>query len=129
MRKWIDVITGAAAGGAGVATATGTSQQSMDLGEIEAVAFTFSGTAPATTDLTLTLLGSGGQPDQTVVVRSNSGTPDTLYPRVSAKLVDAASAAITGAWDKIIGSGRLKLDVAQCDNDVVTTARVYFKKD
>lgn len=124
---WVDAISSVAAGGAGVSTATGLSFQSLPVAEIGAIALTYTGVAsPATTDVTVTLKGSGGVPDQVLLVKSNSGANAVVYPRIPA--VDAAGAAIAASYTNFIGSGRIQIDVAQADVGCIVTARVYFKK-
>lgn len=123
--KWVDAQTGAAAGGAGVSTGTGTSAKSIKAGKILAVALSFPVAAPATADITVTLLGSDGTPDQVIATFTNQNTAQIAYPRAGA--VSPAAAAITNSFVQIVGSGQIKVDIAQADVGSVARVKVWYE--
>lgn len=119
------ITTPATAGGAGASVATVTDPRTL-YGEIVAVAWEYTGTAPATTDLTLTVLGHDGLPDQVFVISASSAGPSGVtYPRVQGR--DAAGALIAGEYTYPVVQGSVKIDVAQADDDVVATVHIFYR--
>lgn len=72
---------------------------------LEAVEVDYAGTAPATTDLTVTCEG------RTVLTLTNTATDVTVLPRVPVH--DATGAAIAGQFDKPVLRGRVTVALAQ----------------
>lgn len=74
--------TGASAGGAGISTSTSPAKQVA--GRVIAIGLTYTGSPPATTDVTVRTKGKHG-PAQTLLVRTNLTTDGWFYPMVASE--------------------------------------------
>lgn len=110
------ISTGATAGGAGTSTATVTTT-SIVSGLVYAVYVKFSGTAaPATTDVTITTLGtSPNLPAQTILSSANANTSGYFYPRTAVHL-NTSAAAISGGYGLVPVHDRIVVTIAQSDD-------------
>lgn len=98
-------VTTVGAGGA----ATGTTTINCTPGWLESIQIDFAGTAPGTTDTTITQAAS---PTALLTVTS-SVTDATFYPR--ATCCDTSAAGITNSYTKLWVHGPVTVTVAQCD--------------
>jgi hypothetical protein len=97
-------------GGAGVSAGSVTSEPIT--GFIEDVFIDYNGSAPTTTDLTITENGGLGR---TLFTFTNNKTDKTFSPRVLKQ--DATGADITGVYGRIfLAGGTLTAALAQCDD-------------
>lgn len=106
-------------GGAGVATGSATSE--VIRGAILDIFLDFDGTAPATTDTTISYGGVGGG---NIWARSDSAADALVAPRI--KPVDNANAAIANAYDFFFVNGPITVTLAQC-NALAPAVTVYVK--
>lgn len=105
-------ITVTTTGVAGSAAGTGYSSRPIS-GAIKAVRVDWSASAPVTSDITITVDSDDDHPAVTIYTKSDSATDAWAYPSVQATGTDGA--AITGVYQDIVGVGRVKVVVAQCD--------------
>lgn len=108
MSEWvrIPVTTTGSAG-----SATGSTTTAAYSGIITAVKLDYSGSAPATTDVTLSEVGGGGR---TLLTVTNNNTSAAYYPTVEAQ--DTSGVGVSGVrWPIALGGTALKVDVAGSD--------------
>ena len=96
-------------GNAGVAT--GSSVKSLPPSELVAIYLDYLGSAPATTDVTVT--SPGNPASLTILTRSNSATDGWFYPKVQDH--DNVAAAVVGSYSEPVIHGNIQIDLAQCD--------------
>ena len=112
-------------GTAGSASGDGYGAQPIN-GIVRALRVDWHANAPAgTSDITITIEADDDHPAITLYAKTNAVTDLWVYPHAQA--TDTAGAAITGWYLPLVGSGRIKVSVAQCDaltNAVVVTAYV-----
>lgn len=112
-------------GNAGAATGTGYSAGPIS-GEIVAVIVDWHTSAPNTSDITVTLEADDNHPAITLYSKTNANTDVSIYPHVQA--TDTAGAAIAGWYQHIVGTGRVKVVVGDCDAlAAAVTVNVYYK--
>lgn len=112
-------ITVTTTGSAGSATGSGYSSHAIN-GKLLGVKLDYSGSAPATTDVTITDDSIG----HTLLLVENSATDAMKHPR--AKPVDNANAAISNAHAPFSINGKVKVAVAGCDA-LTTALTVYLR--
>lgn len=113
-----------AGGGAGTSTGTATGTTTL-LGELEGVYIDYT-TAPATTDVTVSIVNDDGQ---TIVAAVITSANTDGYFGIRVQMRDAAGAVIAGVWDRhpLVGA-KIKVDVAQGDvGSVVKVTPVYHR--
>ncbi len=118
-------ITVTTTGGAGVSAGTSYSNRPIS-GAIKAIRVDWAGTAPVTSDITVTIDLDDDHPAVTLYTKSDSATDAWVYPSVQA--TDTAGAAVAGVYQDIVGTGRVKVVVAQC-NDLAPAVVVYVWYD
>ena len=113
-------VTGAT-GGAGVATANLDTSGVVD-GYIIAIYLEYTGTPPATSDVTIA--EANNDPAIPVLTLTNANTDGWFYPRAAA--VDTSGSAITNSNESIAVSDYLNVLIAQAnDADGVTATIVW----
>ena len=117
----IEINTGPAVGADGLATATGRSPHVN--GRVQKVHVAYTGTPPATTDVTLK--DEADPAAESITTLPNTTTDTTLYPR--RLLQDNAAADLTTVYDHYVVDGRLQLTIAQANADVEATATVWLE--
>jgi hypothetical protein len=118
-----EIVTVVTTGSAG--SATGSAQTPTMHGYLIDIYLDFNASAPATTDVTISYVTT--PPGGNVLVVSNSATDALIAPRI--KPVDNANAAITNAYDYFFVSGKLNINLAQCDQlTPALTAYVRFMR-
>ena len=108
-------------GSAGAATGSATIKTQFP-GWVEWVYLAFSGSAPASTDTTITHAATADAIGGTILAVTNSATSGLFYPRAAA--VDTANTAITNSGEKIAVAGPLAIALAQCDA-LAAAVKVY----
>jgi len=107
-------------------SASGTGYSGLVNGEIRALYVDYHASAPAgSTDVTITVDSDDQHPSIPVYASTNSATDAWVYPTV--EQTDTAGAGVS-AYQNVVGQGRLKVVVAQCDaltNAVVVYAYVW----
>lgn len=124
----VTITTGAASGGAGAATATGYSPTVS--GRVLAVYVAYSGTPPATTDVTLQ--DDDDPAEENIVNLADNNTDTKLYPR--RQVEDNADNDLTydgtrGVYEPYVVHGRLKATIAQANDDDSAEVTVWLKRD
>lgn len=96
-------------------------------GEIKALRVDWHASAPATSDIDITLEADASHP-QTVLYDKDDAKDDLwVYPHVQA--TSTAGAGITGVYVPIVGSGYPKVAVAQCNALApAVTVTVYWEE-
>lgn len=105
-------------GSAGSATGTATTTLPV-YGILGAIEIDYHGSAPATTDVTISESGEFGR---TLLTRTNTATDGTFYP--APLITDATGTATTSYGTYILTGELISVSVAQCDaltNAVVVT--------
>lgn len=113
------VVAVTTTGGAGVSA--GTAKTPALQGYLEDIFVDWDGTAPATSDITISFVGPARG---NVWALANSATDAFVVPRV--KPVDNANAAITNAYERFALNGPLLVTVAQ-SNDLAPAVTVYVR--
>jgi hypothetical protein len=108
------------------ASATGTGYSASPInGELLALAINWHASAPDTSDIAVTVEADDDLPAVSLYAKDNANTDATAYPHVQA--TDVAGSAISGVYDRIPVTGRIKVAVSGCNaltNAVVVTAYV-----
>lgn len=105
-------ITVTTTGTAGNASGTGYSPRPMS-GEVRALYVNWSGSAPNTSDITITVEADDDHPVVTLYQKDNAVTDLWVYPSVLD--TDTAGANLTGWYHRPVVSGRISVAVAGCD--------------
>lgn len=110
-------------GSAGSATGTNYSSKPLN-GELYAIYVDWHASAPAgTSDITITVDSDDDHPAVTLYAKTNSATDVWVYPVVQSTGTDGT--AVTGIYQHILISGRVKVVVAQSDA-LTAAATVYL---
>ena len=107
-------------GGAGVSAAS--AQVGVPAGVLVGVQVNYHGSAPATTDVTITHVADGVS--KTVLTLTNNNTDKGMLSPLE-QAVDNAGAALAGQYVNPGVFGRFQVDVAQC-NDLTDAVKVTF---
>lgn len=110
-------------GSAGSATGTAYSNTTVS-GELFALYVDWHASAPAgTSDITITVDSDDNAPAVTLYAKTNAVTDLWVYPVVQS--TDTAGAGVTGVYQHILVSGKIKVVIAQCDA-LAPAATVYL---
>lgn len=112
-------------GSAGSASGDTTVEFPIPFGFIDAIELDYHGSAPATTDVTVTEVDTDGL-EQTVLSVSNSNTDGTYYPRHTLHL--GSDGSELAQYGPFVVEGKLKVSVAQSDaltNAVIAKIRWF----
>jgi hypothetical protein len=123
----IVIQTDPATGGAGAATATAYSPDVS--GEVLAVDVAYGDSPPATTDVTLQ--DENDPRAENIVDLANANTDVKIYPRRVTELNDGTDITYDGTnevYTPYIVHGRLKLTIAQANNDDYVTATIWVRR-
>lgn len=101
------VLPVATTGSAGSATGSTNAGIPGGYGQVVSVSLDYSGSAPATTDVTIKSNG------ETILTVSNNKTDGVYYPR--AAVCDSAGSAISGEYTTPTVSRDVTVEVADCD--------------
>lgn len=102
-------------------SATGQADSEPIYGTIRGLKIDYNGSAPATTDVTITEVGGLGR---TVLTRANTNTDGTFNP--GAQLHDSTGNGIAGAYAPLhIAGARLRVAVAESDALVPAVAVLF----
>lgn len=93
-------------------------------GEVYAVRVDWHASAPATSDIDVVIEGDDNRPEVVLYAKDSAVTDIWVYPQVQA--TDTAGAAITGAYQRLIVNGRVKVNVVQCDALAVAVTVYVF---
>lgn len=115
----IDVTT---TGSAGSAAGTAYSDKPLN-GELYAVRVDWHASAPATSDITITVDSDDDHPAVTIYAKTDANTDLWVYPVVQS--TDTAGAAVASIYQHILVNGRVKVVLAQCDA-LTNAVRVYL---
>ena len=130
MIDFVEIQSGPTAGGAGASAASATT--SLDIkGEILAVHLTYTGTHPATTDVTLVTAGINGGAQTLINIANTADGTGWYYPSTSFQ-DNTGTAKLYAATFEVVAhyavADKLTLAVAQSDDDVSVEAVVIFRK-
>jgi hypothetical protein len=113
-------------GSDGSASGTGYSAKPVS-GELYAIYVDWHTSAPVTSDITVTVESDDDHPAITLYSKSDSATDAWVYPVV--QCTDTGGTAVTGEYQHILVSGRIKVAVAQSNAlDPAVTVYVFLKE-
>jgi len=113
-------------GSAGAAVGTNYSTRPID-GEIMRVTVDWSGSAPGTSDIAITVEADDNHLATTLYSKSNAVADVDLYPRIQACGTDGS--AVAGIYVPIVAQGRVKVVIGDCDAlAVAATVYVFVRK-
>ena len=105
--------SGAAVGEAGLATAN-TSTSANVIGRVAAVYVRYNDSPPATTDVTISALGTSPMaPTYNILVRTSTATAGWFYPRV--QVTDTTGGAIASTYDMLPVYDRVNILIDQAN--------------
>ena len=111
-------------GGDGAAVGTARSPRAL-AGELYAIHLDWAGTAPGTSDITVTVEAEGSRPAVTLYSKENAATDLWIYPTV--EQTDTAGVG-RSTYQRIVIAGRIKVTVAGCNALApAVTATLYVK--
>jgi len=110
-------------------SATGTAYSDKPLnGELYALRVDWHADAPATSDITITVDSDDNHPAVTLYAKEDAKTDLWVYPVVQS--TDTAGAGVTGVYQHILVTGRVKVVVAGADAlTACATVYLYLKED
>ena len=121
MSVYVTKVAVTTAGGDGSAVGEAYSASPLN-GEVYALRVDWHASAPATSDIDVVVESDANRPEVVLYDKDDAKDDLWVYPQVQA--TSTAGAAITGAYQRLLANGRIKVNVAGC-NALAPAVTVY----